>query len=277
MAADGQWSAIRKQVFPASSIKVRELGMFVANWTIERKEGDNNWWNIYPGLNRRLVSTRPDPHGTIRVMATHMPTTEQKRKDWTEATRSDRATQMDLVRRDFHDVGWQMPRFLEGMEAAGDFYYWPMQQIQMMEWSKGRVILLGDAAYAPSPLTGSGTPLAIIGAYCLAGELSKIAQDGQTQPYDALRAALEAYESLYHPWIIERQNSIPYGLPGLVHPRTKFQRWLLSLVFSTFAKILNVKWVAKWLAQFGDGEENTDGFDLPRYPELEKVEEKNPA
>ena len=275
VAADGQWSSIRKQLFAAESITLRDLGMFCVHWTVPRNATDNDWWNIYPGLDRRSVTTRPDPYGTIRVMLTHMPSTPQKRQDWEAATRSSRKDQMELIRRDFSDVGWQMPRFMADMDRADDFYYWPMQQIKMDQWSVGRVICLGDAAYAPTPLTGSGTPLAIIGAYCLAGELSEVESAESTQlSYEQLRHALEAYEALYHPWVSKIQNTIPPFLPGAFHVRTKWQRWLLTTFFRTVSMILSWKWVQK---RFGieDMEENHDGFILPVYDEMVRVEEKS--
>ncbi|MEV6623919.1 FAD-dependent monooxygenase [Amycolatopsis sp. NPDC051106] len=37
---------------------------------------------------------------------------------------------------------------------------------------RGRVALAGDAAYAPSFLTGQGSCLALVGAYMLAGSLA---------------------------------------------------------------------------------------------------------
>ena len=40
-------------------------------------------------------------------------------------------------------------------------------------WSTGRTALLGDAAYGPSPMSGQGTSLALIGAYLLAGHLAQ--------------------------------------------------------------------------------------------------------
>ena len=238
--------------------------MYVAHWTVPRIPSDNDWWNVYAGLGRRLVTIRPDPHGTIRAMVTHMPRSEAATKIWHDATRRDRSVQEELVRREFADVGWQMPRFLDAMEKAEDFYYWPMQQIKMEKWSSNRIICLGDAAYAPSPMTGSGTPLAIIGAYCLAGELSKL------QPAEHPSRALEAYEAVYHPWVNGRQDGIPWVLPGGAHPTTAFQRWIVWTVLSTFSRLLNISWVAKKLAH-QDPEANNDGFVLPPYHELDKM------
>src|SRR5262249_7873450 len=43
----------------------------------------------------------------------------------------------------------------------------------MGAWSRGRVALIGDAAFCPSLLAGQGAALAMISAYVLAGELGK--------------------------------------------------------------------------------------------------------
>src|SRR5215471_13420474 len=58
------------------------------------------------------------------------------------------------------------------MPSATDFYFDAAAQIDIDHWSQGRVVLLGDAAYCASPMSGQGTSLAIIGAYVLAGELA---------------------------------------------------------------------------------------------------------
>jgi 2-polyprenyl-6-methoxyphenol hydroxylase-like FAD-dependent oxidoreductase len=42
----------------------------------------------------------------------------------------------------------------------------------MPGWSRGRVALVGDAAFAPSLLAGQGGALAMTAAYILAGELA---------------------------------------------------------------------------------------------------------
>src|SRR5262249_53005092 len=42
--------------------------------------------------------------------------------------------------------------------------------IRMDHWSQGRVVLVGDAGYCASPMSGQGASLALIGAHVLAGE-----------------------------------------------------------------------------------------------------------
>ena len=60
---------------------------------------------------------------------------------------------------------------LAAMWRADDFYFDAMAQVRMSSWSAGRVTLLGDAGYCPSPLSGQGTSLALVGAYVLAEAL----------------------------------------------------------------------------------------------------------
>jgi 2-polyprenyl-6-methoxyphenol hydroxylase-like FAD-dependent oxidoreductase len=72
----------------------------------------------------------------------------------------------------FAGDGWEIPTMLENAAAARDFYFDSIALIEMDRWSKGRVVLLGDAAHCASPASGQGTGLALIGAYILAGELA---------------------------------------------------------------------------------------------------------
>jgi 2-polyprenyl-6-methoxyphenol hydroxylase-like FAD-dependent oxidoreductase len=58
------------------------------------------------------------------------------------------------------------------MPTASDWYFDTAAQIDMPRWWQGRVVLVGDAAYCASPMSGQGTSIALIGAYVLAGELA---------------------------------------------------------------------------------------------------------
>jgi 2-polyprenyl-6-methoxyphenol hydroxylase-like FAD-dependent oxidoreductase len=83
----------------------------------------------------------------------------------------------------------------------------------MTKRSKFRVICLGDAVYAPTPLTRHGTSLAITGDYLLAAELSKL--DDSEHPSEAF----EAYESIFRPHV-KKVRKIPFFVPGIVEPGT---------------------------------------------------------
>lgn len=58
------------------------------------------------------------------------------------------------------------------------------------KYTKGHCVILGDAAFATM---GIGTSLAMTGAYCIAGELSKIESASQAPN------ALQKYEDLVRP------------------------------------------------------------------------------
>src|SRR4029078_9222976 len=50
-------------------------------------------------------------------------------------------------------------------------------QVDMATWARDRVILVGDAAYCTSPMSGQGSSLAILAAHVLAAELAAAGGD----------------------------------------------------------------------------------------------------
>jgi 2-polyprenyl-6-methoxyphenol hydroxylase-like FAD-dependent oxidoreductase len=97
----------------------------------------------------------------------------------------------------YEGIGWEIPRLLEMMPTASDWYFDMAAQIDMPRWSQGRVVLVGDAAYCASPMSGQDTSIALIGAYVLAGELA-------AAPGDHLRA-FEEYEIVMRPFVEANQ------------------------------------------------------------------------
>jgi len=79
------------------------------------------------------------------------------------------------------------------------------------------VVLLGDAGYSPSPLTGMGGSLALVGAYVLAGELALAGGDHE--------AAFARYETELRGYVARCQKLPPGGINGFL-PRTAFALWL---------------------------------------------------
>ena len=69
--------------------------------------------------------------------------------------------------------GWECPSVLAELDRATELYFDRVSQIRMRSWSKGRVALIGDAAFCVSLLAGQGSALAMISAYVLAGELAQ--------------------------------------------------------------------------------------------------------
>lgn len=113
------------------------------------------------------MSLRPDREGTTtRVVLT-------LQRCSTGEYDLDIVAQKAFLHDRFADAGWETPRVLDGMASTEDFYFDALRQVRMERWSKGRVVLLGDAAWCVTPLGGAGATLAIVGAYVLAGELAR--------------------------------------------------------------------------------------------------------
>ncbi len=86
------------------------------------------------------------------------------------------------------------------MQDSSNFYFDSINQIMMESWSKGRVVLVGDAGYSASLSTGQGTTVAMVGAYVLAGELA-------THKYD-LQTAFSNYESELREYVNNNQKLV---------------------------------------------------------------------
>lgn len=103
----------------------------------------------------------------------------------------------------FANSGWECPRILQAMDGAGELYFDRVSQIQMTPaqglWARGRVILIGDAAFCVSLLAGQGTALAMTAAYVLAGELKRSGGD--------YARAFDSYQKLLAPFIAEKQHA----------------------------------------------------------------------
>lgn len=103
---------------PPKSIEVVDKYMYAFYHTIPRLPGDNDMWNIYMNLPSKVMTNRPDPHNTIRVMFTLMPCNEEQKKAWQTASMSDRQTQEDITRKEFANAAWQAERLLDAMHVA---------------------------------------------------------------------------------------------------------------------------------------------------------------
>lgn len=87
------------------------------------------------------------------------------------------------------------PQFINAMNTADQFYFNELAQIRMPLWSKGRVVLAGDAAHCASPFSGQGTSLALVGAFVLVRELVRN-RDNQAQAFAAYEHRMRPYVNL---------------------------------------------------------------------------------
>ncbi|MFE2750178.1 FAD-dependent monooxygenase [Streptomyces scopuliridis] len=164
--ADGLHSRTREFLFGPEEQFHRYLGYCFAGFTMRNTFGlshETMMWNT-PGRAAALyaVGDNDDVHAFLNFAHPEPPF---------DAFRNPEA-QRDLVTAVFADAGWEVPGMLAAMRDADDLFFDVVSQIRMPRWSSGRVALVGDAAYAPSFLTGQGSSLALVGAYMLAGSLA---------------------------------------------------------------------------------------------------------
>ncbi|MEQ3553637.1 FAD-dependent monooxygenase [Pseudonocardia nematodicida] len=199
--AEGLSSHTRKLVLPGA--RISELGMHIAYLTIPRTPADDDWWRVYAATGSRVLWLRPDNHGTLRA-GLALRSAVRGLEDL------DRADQATVLRRTFAGAGWEIDRVLAVLDDT-PFVLDTVGQMRLPSWSRGRVALIGDTAFCSSPVSGMSTSLALVGAYVLAGEL--------TRCHDH-RDAFAAYERLMRPYV-ERAQSLPTSLFGFVYPRTR--------------------------------------------------------
>lgn len=126
-----------------------------------------------------------------------------------EYPRGDVAVQKALIAQRCAHLHGDAPKLLAALRDADDLYFGPLAQVRMDRWSRRRICLIGDAAYCPSPFTGQGTSLALVGAFVLGRELARTPGDSA--------GAFRRYEDRMRPFVlmnqdmvsVERQTHIP--------------------------------------------------------------------
>ncbi|WP_055564917.1 FAD-dependent monooxygenase [Streptomyces atriruber] len=193
--ADGIHSRTREFLFGPEEQFHRYLGYCFAGFTMRNSFGlshEVTMWNT-PGRAAALYATgdNAEVHAFLNFAHPEPPF---------DAFRNPQA-QRELVASVFADAGWEVPGMLAALRDADDLFFDAVSQIRMPRWSSGRVALVGDAAYAPSFLTGQGSSLALVGAYMLAGSL---ADRDHT-------AGFAAYEHDTRDFVTENQDQVGEG------------------------------------------------------------------
>ncbi|MDR6906360.1 2-polyprenyl-6-methoxyphenol hydroxylase-like FAD-dependent oxidoreductase [Agromyces sp. 3263] len=207
VAADGLHSRVRRLVWGPEADYVRSLGGVTSFFDVPEPEPLDGWslMDILPG--RRMVMIRPDAApGRSKAIVTWFG--EHDLPD-----RRDVDAQKQLVRSALADGVWHLPALSAALDTTSEFYFDALVQVHTPELSRGRVVLLGDAGYCTSPLSGQGTALALIGAYLLASEL------GRRSDRDVVEA-LAAYEREMAPHI-EAGRELPPGSGSFATPKSR--------------------------------------------------------
>ncbi|RJY08443.1 FAD-dependent monooxygenase [Aurantiacibacter aquimixticola] len=242
VAADGMNSGTRDLIVGDDQTE-DYLGCWASYFTIPRYERDNDWWNWYTSSNGIIVFLRPDNQGTIRASVNflsddsnpdHMSLEDKKR----------------ILKDKLRGSGWESDRVAHDLDGVDDIFLGPLHQVKADRWSSGRCVLTGDAAYCPTPYTGMGTTLAIIGSYILANELAA---------HDDHKAAFDKYERKFRDFAEKSQKLWP-GVPDLAYAESEWKKYLINLGAGLAASAPMQKLVALF-----DGGDDENDFELPKY------------
>jgi 2-polyprenyl-6-methoxyphenol hydroxylase-like FAD-dependent oxidoreductase len=228
--------------------------------TIPRVPSDTSWWLWYTATGRRSVMTRPDPYGTTRVCLTFMS------PDDIGYMEMDVQERVEYLRKRYANAGWQTERILAELDKTDDLYCEDLVQVKAPRYHSGRVVMIGDAAYCATPISGQGTTLSLTGAYILAAELASSPEDH--------RIAFKEYERKMRPIATKAQNLPPF-IPGIVHPETRMGLYILQSVIVLLGAIVTTVMRFPWPRFVTDTVSKLDfGAEppLPEYADLKRFQ-----
>jgi 2-polyprenyl-6-methoxyphenol hydroxylase-like FAD-dependent oxidoreductase len=256
VGADGLHSRVRQLVFGEESRFEKYLGYKVAAFEAEGyRARDELVYVMYTEVGQQMARFTMRGNRTL-FLATF--------GDDEAAGPGDVTAQKALLRERFRDSGWECPQILEALDAAKVLYFDRVSQIRMDPalglWTRGRVTLLGDAAFCVSLLAGQGTALAMAASYILAGELYRAEGD--------YAQAFARYQDLFGPFVLAKQKAA-VGFGSAFAPKSKFRMFLRNQIFKLLA--------FRWIADFVVGRDLADHIALPDYEREERTSVLRPA
>lgn len=202
---DGSHSSVRKLWFGSEAQYVHFLEQYFSITIVEKSLIRPNTAQLFnvPGKAAMLNAYKKKTHIVLCFVAEKEISYDYR----------DEAAQRRIVAEQFTGVGWRTAELLEEVKGSKSFYFDKLCQVRMPAWTKGRVALVGDAAYCASPAAGKGGSLAIDGAAMLADALAK-------HP-TSFELAFKAYDESFRPFVEQVQaDAVRFGLEGLC-PRTE--------------------------------------------------------
>ncbi|GAB2975811.1 FAD-dependent monooxygenase [Amycolatopsis acidiphila] len=194
VGADGLHSGVRRLAFGPASGFTRDQGYYKVIFATDADVPLTDWQLMYVMPGRKRAALYPTRTGRTRGMFFFAgPPLDYDRRDV--------ARQKQIVAEAMAGEGWQVPRMLESMWETTDFYFDRESMVTIEEWSRGRVALVGDAAFGGS--AGMGTSMAVVGAYVLAAELA--AAGGEHA------RAFARYRDVLDRYVTENRKPMPGG------------------------------------------------------------------
>jgi 2-polyprenyl-6-methoxyphenol hydroxylase-like FAD-dependent oxidoreductase len=201
---DGTHSVVRKIWFGDETEYTHFLGAYFSISIVNKsliKENTMQFYNV-PGKAYMLNAYKNKTDIVFCFLSDEIP------YDYRDAEQ-----QRKIILDRFVGQGWRTAELLNEVVNSQNFYFDRFCQIKMPSWTKGRVALVGDAAYCASPAAGMGGSLAVEGAAGLADALQK--HNGNYE------SAFRDYNKSLRPFIEEVQAEAEFNIRQNFIPRTE--------------------------------------------------------
>lgn len=275
VGCDGQGSKIRRlmlsdgdptDVFPDPALTVLPERLAYFTMADPIREGEEYIATAYGMTERRTLLLRRHRDDMVQVyMMAHVNSGSGQLKTM---ERGDVKAEKEAFASLYEGGAWRTEEAVEALRhGADDFYCQYSGVVKLENWSRGRVTLVGDAGYGTPP-DGMGTSIALLGAYILAGEISKSCgrskQDEKCDTtVDGVVSAIEAYEAIFKPCL--KKHTEGYSdKPGLAD-KISWGSWTVSLfyLFAGFASLVRLdKLLMKMMPDGGQG------WEVPEYSSM---------
>ncbi|XKK39725.1 FAD-dependent monooxygenase [Nocardiopsis sp. ARC36] len=204
VGADGMRSGVRRMVFGPHEEYMTNWDAMICAFQLDEQVPSY-------GAQDSVISARAGRAAWVFGLADRAPTAllTYRTADIAEQFTGDRIERLRAVFSGMDDP--VVRHLLDGLERAPEFLFDSVHQVRMSRWSKGRTVLVGDAAWCLNLYSGMGATSALRGGDALGRAL-------RDDPAD-LRAALTAWESGLRPSIrihqrtarIKQQMFVPSG------------------------------------------------------------------
>lgn len=192
IGADGQHSTVRRLVFGPDRDHLRHLGVYFALADLPagtNTRAVNEIYNV-PGKMAGVFRYGGKAVAVFQFRSTpidfHHRDVDRQRRILLDAFAGHRS--------------WRIPELLDAACTDPGFYLAGASQVHLPSWHRGNVVLVGDAGYCASFLSGRGTSLALTGARFLAEELGP-----------ELGSAFTRYEIRQRPYVTRAHGRVESG------------------------------------------------------------------
>ena len=262
VGADGQGSYTRRMMLgPGAKDPIHFLGGYTGYFTMARQaqEGEEYVATTYLAPGSRFMFTRRHNPQQVQVYLICRPSPSARIRN---VQKGDVEAEKEAFAEIFQGAGWQSEEILKALEHSDDFYCERPGVVKLDSWHRGRVTLVGDAAYCPTQNTGMGTTSAIVGAYVLAGEIAKHCPSASTAKGD-LHAALANYDRTFRPFMDQVQRGISDD-EGLLQSALSTSLGIaLMNFFMGLAALFKLDILGRFILR-----ENVKDWTLPEYSEM---------